>query len=184
MSHSGVALIDPHKIFEKIALGDGMRVADMGCGRTGHFVFPASKAVGERGVVYAVEIMKDILANIESRVKSEGYGNVHAVWSDIEKFGSTPIPPGSLDVCFFVNVFFLLKNRDRAVAEAKRLLKDGGYLVIVDWRKKIGPLGPDPEKMVAPEEIKKLGMAAGLEFLEKGEAGDYHYFLIFKNNLK
>ena len=70
MSHSGTALIDPYKIFEKISLGHGMRVADLGCGRTGHFIFPTARVVGESGVVYAVDIMKDILESIKSRVRT------------------------------------------------------------------------------------------------------------------
>jgi ubiquinone/menaquinone biosynthesis C-methylase UbiE len=57
MAHSGTVLIDPYKIFEKISLSVGQRVADLGCGRTGHFVFPAVKTVGDTGIVYAVDVV-------------------------------------------------------------------------------------------------------------------------------
>ena len=43
VDHVGKALIDPYPIFEAIGLAPGERVADLGCGRTGHFVFPASR---------------------------------------------------------------------------------------------------------------------------------------------
>src|SRR3990167_10080103 len=108
MTHAGSALLDPHAVFEKISLASGMRVADLGCGRTGHFVFPASRVVGDTGIVYAVEIVKNILESIQSRVRSEGYHNVQTVWSNIELAGKTPVPAGSLQACFLVNVLFLV----------------------------------------------------------------------------
>ncbi len=180
MSNAGGALIDPNVIFEKIALAPGMRVADLGCGRTGHFVFPASKVVGDTGIVYAVEIVKNILESIRSRCRSEGYNNVQTIWSDIEVAGKTAIPGGSLNVCFLVNVLFLIKNKLVTLTEASRLLQKDGLVVIVDWQKNLGPLGPTPAQRVDPEEVKKLSSAAGLEFQELFPAGEYHFCLILR----
>ena len=180
MSHSGTALIDPYQVFEKISLAKGMRVADLGCGRTGHFVFPASKVVGETGVVYAVEIVKNILESIRSRARSEGYGNVQPVWANIEMFGKIPIPAGSLDSCFLVNVVFMLKDRVGALKEVARLLKQGGTAIVVEWAKKLGPLGPAPELMVAPEELTQAAQALGLRLAAQLTPGEYHYCLIFQ----
>lgn len=180
MPHSGTALLDPYRVFDKITLTAGRRVADLGCGRTGHFVFPAARTVGDTGVVYAVDIMKDVLENIKSRVRSEGYDNVQVIWSDIEKIGKLPIPEKSLDACFFVNVMFLLKAKTEALKEAARLLKDDGRLVVVDWLKKIGPLGPDANLMVAPEAMESAAAAVGLKKTERINFDDHHYCLIFK----
>ena len=80
MSHSGTALIDPYKIFERISLSAGERVADLGCGRTGHFVFPAVKVVGEKGIVYAVDVVKNILESIKSMARSGGFDNIQTVY--------------------------------------------------------------------------------------------------------
>ena len=180
MTHAGTALIDPQKIFEKIILAPGMRVADLGCGRTGHFVFSASRIVGDTGIVYAIDIMKDILESLKSRIRSEGFDNVQVIWSDVEIAGKTPIPADSLDVCFFINVMFLFKDKISAIKEAKRLLKNGGMLVVVDWAKKLGPLGPDTNMITRPEDIASLSRSAGLNLLENFSLGDYHYCLIFK----
>ena len=65
-------------------------MADMGCGRTGHFVFPAARTVGNKGIVYAVDILKDVLQSLGSWIRSEGLENVQTIWSDIEKFKKTP----------------------------------------------------------------------------------------------
>jgi len=180
MPHSGIALIDPSKIFEKIDLSAGMRVADLGCGRTGHFVFPASKVVGEKGVVYAIDIIKNILESIESRKKSEGYDNVEIVWSDLERCGLTPIPDNSLDACFIVNVLYLAKDKENFLKEAKRLIKEGGYLVLTDWDKKIGPLGPSEDMILKKENVILIAEKLGFKLVDSFLASSYHYCLIFK----
>jgi len=178
MVHVGTALIDPQKIFMRIGLVKGMRVADFGCGRTGHFVFTAAKTVTDMGVVYAIDVIKEVLENIRSRVRIEGFDNVQVVWSDIEIVGKTPIPEGTLDICFFVNVLSQLKNPSAALTEAGRLLKTGGKIVVVDWLKKIGPLGPAEETMLNPEKIRNLGERCGLIWGESDSTGDYHFYSI------
>lgn len=157
-----------------------MRVADFGCGRTGHFIFLASRAVGERGAVYAMDIIKDILESIKSRSRSEGYNNIQTIWTDLEKLGAAPIPEGTLDAGFFVNVMYMMKNKGQALKEANRLLKKDAWLVVVDWTKKIGPLGPEMEQLVNGEEIEALAGTEGLKLVDKPIIGDYHFCLIFK----
>ena len=58
-------MVDPQLLFEKAQLQPGMHIADLGCGRLGHIVFPALKFVGETGLIYAVDILKDVLEDIK-----------------------------------------------------------------------------------------------------------------------
>ena len=131
MSHAGVALVDPYLIFTKVGVAPGMHLADFGCGRTGHFIFSLSRLVGDTGVVYAVDILKDILEHIRGRVRSEGYDNIHTVWSDIERVGKTAIPESTLDGIFFVNVLSRMQAQTDSLQEAARLIKSGGFVVVV-----------------------------------------------------
>lgn len=182
MTHSGTALLDPTKVFAKVGLAAGMRVADFGCGRTGHFVFPAAKIIGERGVVYALDIMKDVVASIQSRVNAESSSNIQAVWTDLESVGAAPIPEKSLDAGFFVNVMFMIKKRPEALREAARLLKGDGHLVVVDWDKKLGPLGPSPEQMVNVDDLINIAAKEGLKAEDQFPINGYHFCIIFKKS--
>ena len=182
MQTAGRALIDPYKIFDKIGLSAGMRVADMGCGRTGHFVFPAARVIGNQGIVYAVDILKDVLQSLGSWVRSEGLENVQTIWSDIERLKKTPIPEKSLDVCFFMNVISHLKDKNGAIAEAARLIKNEGQVVIVDWSKSLGTLGPKDEANADPQQIVQLAQDNGLRLVENLPISDYHYCLLFKKS--
>jgi len=172
--------MDPYKIFEKVGLKEGMHVADLGCGLTGHFVFPSARIVGEKGVVYAVDILKSALQSLSSWIKSQGLDNVRTVWSDIEKVNKTPIPAHSLDVCFFMNVVSHLKDQTSALTEANRLIKDDGQIVVVDWAKRLGTLGPQDEKSADPEKIIQAATSAGLRLVEQFACSDYHFCLLFK----
>ncbi len=180
MSHSGTALIDPYKVFEKVGLSPGMRVADFGCGRTGHFVFPSAKIVGEKGIVYAIDIIKNILESIKSLAKSEGYDNVQVIWSDVELVGKTPIPENSLNACFFINLLSQVKEREAVIKEASRLLKNDGYLAVIDWHKKLGLLGPSEAQKVLPELVINFAKDSNLKLQESTMMSDYHYLLIFR----
>ncbi|MDO8625968.1 MAG: methyltransferase domain-containing protein [Candidatus Magasanikbacteria bacterium] len=182
MTHAGKALIDPHPVFAAVGLAPGMRVADLGCGRTGHFVFPASRVVGESGLVYAVDIIKDIVESIAGRVRTEGYTNVQTAWGDIERVGVLPIPTGTIDVCFMVNVVFMLKDKLGACQEAKRILKSNGFLVVVDWVRRLGPLGPTPEQMLNPDILEKMLITEGFSKVSQIAVGDYHLAYIYKKN--
>ncbi|HRY36505.1 MAG TPA: methyltransferase domain-containing protein [Candidatus Magasanikbacteria bacterium] len=181
MSKNELSLLDPEIIYKKIDLKEGMKVAEFGCGRTGNFTFTASRKVGDKGLVYAMDILKDVLESIKNRSKFEGYHNILTVWTDLEKVGGAGVPEGSIDAGFFVNVFFQLKNKANAFAEAARLLKKDAMLTVIDWANKVeGKLGPEDKQMVNPEELMVLGKQNGFVLQEKFPAGEYHFCLIFK----
>lgn len=185
MSKNELSLLDPEIIYKKIGLIEGMKVAEFGCGRTGYFTFTASKKVGDKGTVYAMDILKDVLESIKNRSRFEGYHNILPVWTDVEKVGGAGVPEGSIDAGFFINVFFQLKNKSNAFIEAARLLKKDAVLVLVDWANKIeGKLGPEDKQMVNPEELIALGKQQGFVLQEKFPAGEYHFCLIFKKEAR
>jgi len=171
--HSGNQLVDPYLLFEKSHLREGMFVADFGCGRTGHIVFPAAAIVGERGLIYAVDILKDTLNAITKRAQLENMRNVHTVWSNVEQYGATSIPEQSLDLIFLVNILFHAADPAHMLAEAKRLLKDKARLATVDWRQNNLPFGPK-EKLVNFERIKNWGLQNNFALQDEFDVGSYH----------
>ncbi len=179
MSHAGVALVDPQAIFIKAGISPGMHVADFGCGRTGHFIFSLSRLVGENGIVYAVDILKEVLEYIRGRIRAEGYDNIHTIWSDIELSGKTAIPEGTLDGVFFVNVLSRITGQKETLAEAARLIKPGGFVVVVEWTRNLGAVGPTPDRLVLPETLSGL-VPGALTVTGQEPAGDYHYYAILR----
>lgn len=178
MSSAGTALINPQEIFEKVGLTSGMRIADLGCGRTGHFIFGAARTVGATGVVYAIDVQRDILESLQRRIRTEGFDNVQTVWSDLTAVGRAAIPTASLDGAFIVNVASIIKERTEFIQEGLRLLKPGAFLVIIDWARTLGP--GVPAQLVSPDELVEIGRRNGLFLVEKFPVGNYHFGLFFK----
>jgi ubiquinone/menaquinone biosynthesis C-methylase UbiE len=171
-------LIDAKIIFEKSQLRPGLHIADFGCGQTGTLVFPASIIIGERGVVYAVDILKTALEQINKRVKLENLSNVHTVWSDVERVGGTAIPEKSLDTIYIMNILSHAISSQNMLREAARLLKEKGRLTIIDWARGGLPFGPKSEKMINFEDIKKWATTNNFVVQEEFSPGNYHKGLV------
>ncbi len=171
-------LVDSQLLFEKSHLQHGMHVADFGCGRTGHIVYPAAKLVGKEGMVYAVDIMKDVLEAIYKGAQMNTQVNIHTVWSDIEQPGMTAIPEQSLDVAFLISILDQTKKQEVLLAEVKRLLKEKARLVIVDWIKKPPAFGPPETSFVNFTELKKWAGANAFVVQEEFPVGPYHWGLV------
>lgn len=180
--HSGNQLVDPHMLFDKLPLQPGMHVADFGCGRTGHIVFPAALIVGERGLIFAVDILKDVLDNIQKRAKIESLHQIQTIWSNIEYVGKTAIPDESLDVVFIVNVLSQSDNRHGVLEEAKRLLKKKGRIVVVDWNKQGLSFCPDHTRFVNFDDVIQWGRVQGFGVQEECIVGPYHRGVILYRN--
>jgi len=180
MHHSGNELINPWKTLERTGLGRGWFVADLGCGALGHFVFPAAQMAGGDGRVYAVDIDKHALKLVENTAKHEQFWNIYPVWSDIEVLNATRIPSATLDLTIIANNLYLSANRDGLVAEALRLTKPGGRILVIEWKACPTDIGPKLEHRLDLEEAKRYFNGRDFVLLDEFEPGDCHYALVYR----
>ena len=178
----GNALLDVNLILTKIGLAEKMKIADLGCGSSGHFVFPAANIIGLEGKVYAVDIMKTSLAAINRRIKQENLTNIEAIWSNLEIFGATNVESSVLNIAMLINTLYQSRKRVEIIREACRMLKKGGKLVIIEWKNITLPFGPPSEERVKINQLKLGVQKMGLKLEEEFFAGQFHYGLIFIKN--
>jgi ubiquinone/menaquinone biosynthesis C-methylase UbiE len=177
----GNEFLNAHELLKyKLGVCAGSELADLGCGGSGYFVFEAARLVGKKGTVYAVDILKLVLKNIEHRAEMLGYDNIKTVWSNLEEIGATKINNSSLDFALLINILFQNKEHGKIIREAARMLKRGGKLLIIDWQAGYLSFGPPPEMKLKPEVLTDLALGAGLKRLEFFEAGEYHFGIIFE----
>jgi ubiquinone/menaquinone biosynthesis C-methylase UbiE len=176
---SSSTLIDPNAVLEKAGVRADATVVDIGCGNIGHFVFPAAKAVGPHGHVYAVDIQKGVLSGIQSRAKQEGASNMETIWGDAERAGGTRIANEACDVTLVINNMYQAKDRTAFLREAARITKRGGRVLVIDWKPTASPIGPPAASRVSSEAVKNDAMNAGLRLTEAYDAGPYHWGLLF-----
>jgi len=172
------ALFDITAILSKMSISERQRVAELGCGNFGFFVFPLARLVGRDGRVYAVDILKATLEEIKERSKKENLPQIETIWSNLEIFKATKIETSSLDSALIVNVLHQSNKKSELIREATRLLKRGGKLLIIEWKDSDIPFGPTVEQRVSIESLKSAVFKIGLSIIEEFEAGPYHYGLI------
>lgn len=175
----GNILLDVNLLFNKAQVEEKMKVADLGCGSSGHFVFPCARLIGKKGVMYAVDILRTALAMISKRARTENLANIKTIWSNLEIFGATKIEAGSLDIGLLINTLYQSHKQVEILRESIRLLKKNGKLVIVEWKNIAAPFGPPPEERVKKELIDNAAKKLGLRPEDEFEAGPYHYGLIY-----
>lgn len=172
------ALFDITAILHKMDISEKQKIAELGCGNFGFFVFPLAGLVGKQGRVYAVDILRSTLKEIELEAKKENLPQVKTVWSDLEVFKGAKIETNSLDRAFLINVLHQTNQRSNVLREAVRLLKRGGKLLVMEWKNTDLPFGPKVKQRVKLESLKTAAPKLGLSVMEEFEAGPYHYGLI------
>ena len=176
----GNELLNPQKILKKIGISFGDKVADLGCGGAAFFTLTAARLVGNKGIIYAVDVLKPVLASVESKAFLNGLKNIKTIWTNLEIYKATPIPNESLDYAMLINILFQSNKRPELLKESIRLTKKGGKLVIIDWMPTEGPLGPPPKTRLKETEVRQLASRLNLKELEYFRAGTYHYGFIFQ----
>lgn len=171
-------LFDINAILSKIAVEERNRIAELGCGNFGFFVFPLARLVGRQGKIYAVDILKATLEEVKKRANKENLPQIEVIWSNLEIFKATKIETSSLDAALLVNVLHQSEKKMEIIREAIRLLKRGGKLLIVEWQNTDTPFGPEIKKRVKLESLKSAAPKIGLDIKEEFIAGPYHYGII------
>jgi len=152
-----------------------MLAAEFGCGSAAFTIALAKKL--SKGRVYALDIQEEKLSALKGSTAKQNFSNVLTVLCDLEAPNGSTLQADSMDVVLIPNVLFQAENKHAIIEEAKRVLKLGGQLLVIDWSKE-GPFSPKAG-MIHSDEVKKIADVLGVTFKKEFAAGDYHYALLF-----
>jgi len=156
----------PEKIVEWMVVKPGMFLLEVGPG-TGTFTFAAAKGVGEAGRVYAIDIQESIVTSLNKKIKQRGYSNIIVKQTSAYEL---PYPDGNFDRVYMVAVLGEIPDRQRALKEFSRVLKEDGCLAI-------GEFLPDPDyprRSTASAWCQEAGFV-----LVESHGNLMHYLLLF-----
>ena len=118
------------EVVRAVGLRQGDSVADIGAG-TGLFTLLFAAQVGQKGVVYAVDISPAFVTYIAEQARLHGFERV--VKTVLNTPDSAELPRNSIDVAFLCNTYHHFQRPEKMLASIHRALRPGGRLVVIDF---------------------------------------------------
>lgn len=165
--------LDPELVLKKLNLKDNFVAADFGCG-SGGWAIPLAKML-KKGRVFAIDILEEPLSALRSKLKLEKILNVDCLRCDVER--GTTLLSESCDLVLMTNLLFQVEDVKKVMKEGKRVLKQGGKILVVDWKPE-AEIGP--KEKISKEKVKEIAKELNLKLISEFEAGIYHYGLVFE----
>jgi ubiquinone/menaquinone biosynthesis C-methylase UbiE len=167
--------LPPDELIAVLHLSEGDQVVDVGAG-TGYFAIPMAAAVGPHGRIFAVDVSREMLGHLQSRLAEAGIGNVQCFEGEA---GSTGLPSACANVVFMANVWHEFDDHASVLREVRRLLRPGGRTAVLDWRPDAEPdHGPPIAHRIAPAAAKASLETGGFSVATARNIGRYSWLLI------
>jgi ubiquinone/menaquinone biosynthesis C-methylase UbiE len=164
---------DPEAILNIIGLMPGMALVDVGCG-AGFFALPAARIAGPKGKVYGVDGNPAAINALREQAEKEGLTNLFLTVGAAE---GVIVGEHCADIVFFGISFHDFNDPSKALANARRMIKPGGILVDLDWKKEGIPIGPPAHIKFDEAYASKLIEAAGFKVESVKDSPPYHYLI-------
>ena len=165
---------NPVEIVAAVEIAPGARVAEIGCGN-GWFTFELERAVRPRGMIYALDMQTAMLQILETH--RQNYERILVLPCEENAFD---LDDGEVDVVFHANVLHECSEPIVHLREANRVLKNGGQLIVIEWKPGVGEDEPGPraDYRLAPETTREFAEQAGFEMSDTRDVGPYHYAVL------
>ena len=166
----------PEEVVKALSIKEGEVIADIGAG-SGYFTFRLARPVGEKGRVYAVDVSPDMIRHLNRRVRDLKVGNVVTILC-------APDDPllcdGSVDRFFICDTWHHIEGHAKYLALMKKMLKPGGQVIMVDFKKTKTPVGPPMEIRIDRDDLVREMETNGFQVAAEHTFLEYQYFLVFK----
>ena len=164
---------NPEAILADIGLKPGLTFIDVGCGG-GFFTMPAARITRDSGKIHGIDINPDYINEMRQLAAKENLNNLELTVGRAEE---VVVCEGCADIVFFGLVMHDFEDATRVIRNANRMLKPGGRMFNLDWKKEKTDRGPSFQKRFSQSYAAELIEAAGFIIENIKPSGRYHYLI-------
>lgn len=165
----------PGEIVAAMGLQAGMTTADLGAG-TGYLLPHLSKAVGESGVVYALDAEDAMIDYLGGQVAQMGPARI-----EVQKvpWDAPGLEDATLDAMVTLNTWHHVQGREAYARKVAATLKPGGRFVVVEFTME-ATYGPPAKMKLEPAQVIADLEAGGFTAELVEETMPDHYMVVGK----
>ena len=167
----------PYIIIELLGDLSNQVIADIGAG-SGYFSF---RFVHKAKTVIAVDIEKelvDMMIAEKSYYKQEIQNKFEARLAQAD---NPNLEDNEIDIAFIANTYPYISNRIQYLKKLRSKFKANGKIMIVDFKKKLTPIGPSQEERLAQSEVEQELIDAGYQLIISDDTTlQYQYIIVAK----
>lgn len=166
--------LNPSKTLIKIGLEDNDVLCDIGAG-TGIFTIAGAKITNN--TVFSLEINDELLNVIKDKAKQENLTNIKALKVNDNHYD---IQNNLVDFAILVTVFHEIDDKISLLSEIRRVLKQTGKLIIIEFHDKKTEIGPPVEHRIGKELLNEICSSHGFFKMMEFDLGDNFYCVGFE----
>jgi ubiquinone/menaquinone biosynthesis C-methylase UbiE len=118
-------------LIERSGIREGMHVLELGCG-SGAYTPSVARAVGAQGIVAALDIQADMIAQLEAKLRQPENSDIENIETHVHSAYDLPFEDGTFDLVYTIAVLQEIPDKARALMEVHRVLKTGGILAVTE----------------------------------------------------
>jgi arsenite methyltransferase len=168
-----VARMQVPRVVSALELKPGMKVADIGSG-SGLFTRPIARAVGPKGLAYAVDIDPALLRIVERSAADEKLPNVRTIHAT----PTDPKLPELVDLAFVCDTLHHIEKPEAYLQTLKKYLTPEGRIVVIDFSDK-WPQGHESMRY-SLEQLESWMKAAGMTRVGSHPWLDNSFFVVYR----
>ncbi|MBI9108573.1 MAG: class I SAM-dependent methyltransferase [Spirochaetales bacterium] len=166
--------IPPEYIWQKLDMAETGTLVDIGAG-TGFFSIPFQSLSG--GKIYACDISETMINWMKKNITPDHPEIIPVQMKSVK----VPLPDSSTDLVYMITLHHELEYPLENLREAHRLLRKGGKIFIVDWKKIEMQTGPSIDIRCTAEDVSIQLKDAGFRNISIDESLPKFFLIIGEN---
>ncbi len=166
----------PDLLLDALKLKPGDVVADIGAG-TGYYSWRIAKRVGDKGLVYAVDIQQEMLDLLAKNMSERKVANVKGVLGNIT---DPKLPARAVDLVLMVDVYHEFDHPFEMMQAICQALKPGGRVAFVEFRAEDPKVPIKEVHKMSEAQVRREMSAQPLEWVDTNKTLPWQHIILFK----